>query len=289
LEGSVAVNRITNRNDFESSHGLIALEGGRVDPERPAGKVWLVGAGPGDPELLTRKAERLIQCADVILHDCLIGEEILAMAPPTAMRMNVGKRKGGPSVAQQHINKLLVALARRGLQVVRLKGGDPFIFGRGGEELLACREAGVACDVVPGVSAALAAAAGAGAPLTHRGLAQSVTLVTGQSSVESAELDLDWAALARPNHTLAVYMGLSTAPSIAWRLLAEGRSPSTPVLIVSRASLPGERRVQSTLGELAGVSAILQGPAVLLIGETAALAEPVRSQEANATRVRIEA
>ncbi|HEY1930121.1 MAG TPA: uroporphyrinogen-III C-methyltransferase [Caulobacteraceae bacterium] len=281
--------RITNRNNFESSHGLIALEGGRDDPERPAGKVWLVGAGPGDPELLTRKAERLIQCADVILHDCLIGEAILAMAPPSAMRMNVGKRKGGPSVAQQHINSLLVALARRGLQVVRLKGGDPFIFGRGGEELLACREAGVTCEVVPGVSAAIAAAAGAGAPLTHRGLAQSVTFVTGQSSVESAELDLDWAALARPNHTLAVYMGLSTAPTIAWRLLAQGRSPSTPVLLVSRASLPGERRVQTTLGELAGVSAMLQGPAVLLIGETAALADPGDGQAAIAVLSRMQA
>jgi uroporphyrin-III C-methyltransferase len=290
LKGSVGVTWNTNRNNASSAHGLIALDGGEGDlAGRPAGKVWLVGAGPGDPELLTRKAERLIQCADVILHDCLIGEDVLAMAPPTAMRMNVGKRKGGPSVAQQHINSLLIALARRGLQVVRLKGGDPFIFGRGGEELLACREAGVACEVVPGVSAAIAAAAGAGAPLTHRGLAQSVTFVTGQSSTESSELDLDWAALARPNHTLAVYMGLSTAPTIAWRLLAEGRSPSTPVLLVSRASLPGERRVLTTLGELAGVSATLQGPAVLLIGETAALADPGDGQAAIAVLSRMQA
>lgn len=286
LEGSVAVTWNTTRNNTRSSHGLIALDGGG---RHAAGKVWLVGAGPGDPELMTRKAERLIQCADVILHDCLIGEAILAMAPPTAMRMNVGKRKGGPSVAQQHINNLLIALARRGLQVVRLKGGDPFIFGRGGEELLACREAGVACEVVPGVTAALAAAAGAGAPLTHRGVAQSVTFVTGQSSVESSELDLDWAALARPNHTLAVYMGLSAVPTIAWRLLAEGRSPTTPVLLVSQASLPRERRVQTTLADLAGVAATLEGPAVLLIGETAALAEPVARQQATASLRQVQA
>ena len=289
MEGSIAVTRISTRNSLEFSHGLIAFEGGKREPARLEGKVWLVGAGPGDPELLTRKAERLIQCADVILHDCLIGEEILAMAPRTAMRMNVGKRKGGPSVAQQHINSLLIALARRGLQVVRLKGGDPFIFGRGGEELLACREAGVACEVVPGVSAAVAAAAGAGTPLTHRGMAQSVTFVTGQSSAESAELDLDWAALARPNHTLAIHMGLSTAPTIAWRLLSDGRSPSTPVLLVSRASLPRERRVLTTLGELAGVAAMVEGPAVLLIGETAALADVEDHMEADLARSRVEA
>jgi uroporphyrin-III C-methyltransferase len=287
LEGSLSVTWNPNRNNTPSSHGLIALDGGMA--KRPMGKVWLVGAGPGDPELMTRKAERLIQCADVILHDCLIGEAILAMAPPAAMRMNVGKRKGGPSVAQEQINRLLIALARRGLQIVRLKGGDPFIFGRGGEELLACRHEGVPCEVVPGVSAALAAAAGAGAPLTHRGVAQSVTFVTGQSSAQSAELDLDWTALARPNHTLAVYMGLSAAPEIASRLLAEGRSPSTPVLLVSRASLPRERRAQTTLGDLARVAPALEGPVVLLIGETAALADAVDRQAANTPLRRIEA
>ena len=286
LKGSVAVTWNTNRNNTRSSHGLIALDGGAG---HAVGKVWLVGAGPGDPELMTRKAERLLQQADVILHDCLIGEAILAMAPAGALRMDVGKRKGGPSVAQEHINRLLVALARRGLQVVRLKGGDPFIFGRGGEEMLACREAGVACEAVPGVTAALAAASGAGAPLTHRGLAQAVTFVTGHSSVESAELDLDWAALAQPNHTLAIYMGLSAASTIAWRLLAEGRSPSTPVLLVSNASLPQECRVQTTLGQLAFVAATLEGPAVLLIGETAALAEPVNRQAANAAACGIRA
>jgi uroporphyrin-III C-methyltransferase len=291
LKGSAALIWSATRNTTESAHGFIAFDGGegrQADRRRP-GKVWLVGAGPGDPELMTRKAERLLQCADVILHDHLIGEGILALAPPTAMRMHVGKRKGGPSYAQEHINRLLVALARRGVQVVRLKGGDPFIFGRGGEELVACRDAGVACEVVPGVSAAIAAAASAGAPLTHRGVAQSVTFVTGQSSAESAELDLDWATLARPNHTLAVYMGLSAAPAIASRLLAEGRSPTTPVLVVSRASLARERRVQTTLGELARIAAALEGPSVLLIGETAALADLAERQAADADQRRIQA
>ncbi len=160
---------------------------------------------------------------------------------------------------QEDINALLVGLARDGLKVVRLKGGDPFVFGRGGEELLACRAAGVECHVVPGVSAALAAGAGAGAPLTHRGLSQSVTFVTGHAAA-GAEPDLDWTALARTNQTVVVYMGLSTAPAIAARLIAAGRQSSTPVLVVESASLPHERRVASTLAELGAQTLGLEGP-----------------------------
>ncbi len=244
-----------------------------------AGKVWLVGAGPGDPELLTLKALRVLRAAEVLVYDRLISPEILMLAPTAARRLYVGKRKSKHSVPQGHLNALLVALAREGLSVVRLKGGDPFMFGRGGEELLACRDAGVACEVVPGVSAALAAAASAGAPLTHRGLAQAVTFVTGHAAPAAdgrdgfGEPDLDWAALAQPNHTLAVYMGLSTASAIAARLIAAGRSSSTPVLIVERASQADERRAVTTLAGLPNAASNFEGPAVLVIGEVAGLAQ----------------
>ncbi|WP_158917396.1 uroporphyrinogen-III C-methyltransferase [Caulobacter sp. S45] len=258
--------------------GLVLLRGG-PDVGAPArgGKVWLVGAGPGDPELLTLKALRVMQSADVVLHDRLAPQAVLDLAAPGARRLYVGKRKSNHSVPQDELNELLVALAREGLQVVRLKGGDPFMFGRGGEELLACRAAGVACEVIPGVSAAFAAASASGAPLTHRGLAQAVTFVTGHAAMTPggapAEPDLDWIALSRPNHTVVVYMGLSTAPVIAARLAEAGRALGTPVLIVERASQPAERRVLTTLGALSEVAATLAGPAVLIIGEVASLAQ----------------
>jgi uroporphyrin-III C-methyltransferase len=237
-----------------------------------AGVVWLVGAGPGDPELLTVKALRLLQSADVVVHDRLTPQPILDLAGPAARLIDVGKRKSRHTLPQDDINRLLVALALEGLKVVRLKGGDPFLFGRGGEEMLACREAGVEVHVVPGVSAALAASADIGAPLTHRGLAQAVTFVTGHAAGD-ADPDLDWAALARPNQTLAIYMGLTTAGRIAARLIASGRAPSTPVAVVESASLPNERRLVTTLAELPAAVADLAGPALLIVGEVAALAE----------------
>lgn len=252
---------------------LVPLAGGAAP--RP-GRVTLVGAGPGDPDLLTLKAVKALARADVVVHDRLVSEAVLAHAPASARRIYVGKQKARHAVPQGDIDALLVGLARSGLEVVRLKGGDPFVFGRGGEELLACRAAGVTCEVVPGVSAAVAAAAGAGAPLTHRGLAQAVTFVTGHAAPDEEgvrEPDLDWPALARPNQTVAVYMGLSAAPVIAARLLAAGRDASTPVLIVEAASQPGERRALTTLAELAEAAQVFAGPAVLLIGETAALAD----------------
>jgi uroporphyrin-III C-methyltransferase len=242
---------------------LIALSGGERAARAP-GKVWLVGAGPGDPELLTRKAERLIAEADVVVHDRLVGEGVLALVPAATRRLYVGKRKSHHSVPQDELNSLLVALAREGLKVVRLKGGDPFVFGRGGEEMLACREAGVDCEIVPGISAALAAAASAGAPLTHRGLAQTLSLVTAHAAMadgEATEPDLDWTAL-----------GLSTAPVMAARLIAAGRAPSTPVLIVENASRSAERRALCTLATLTETARSFTGPAVLIVGETAALA-----------------
>ncbi|MDR3512306.1 MAG: uroporphyrinogen-III C-methyltransferase [Caulobacteraceae bacterium] len=252
----------------ETGRGLVVLKGqaGR------AGVVWLVGAGPGDPDLLTVKALRLLQAADVVVHDRLTPRPILDLAAPGARLIDVGKRKSRHTLPQDGINQLLVGLAREGLKVVRLKGGDPFMFGRGGEELEALRAAGIEAHVVPGVTAALAAAAGAGAPLTHRGLAQAVTFVTGHAAA-GAEPDLDWTALARTNHTVAIYMGLSTAPGIAARLIAAGRSPLTPVAVVENASLPDERRLVTTLSALGDSVAGLDGPALLIVGEVAALAK----------------
>lgn len=258
---------------------LIPLKGGAMTGAA-AGKVWLVGAGPGDPDLLTVKALRLLQSADVVVHDRLTPPALVALARPDARLIDVGKRKSRHTLPQDDINQLLAALAREGLEVVRLKGGDPFVFGRGGEELSALRESGVEVEVVPGVTAALAAAAGAGVPLTHRGLAQAVTFVTGHAAVKDGENgqsigepDLDWAVLSRPNHTVVVYMGVTTAAMLADRLVAAGRGASTPVLIVENASRPDERRVLTRLAELPKAAAGLDGPALLVIGEVAALAE----------------
>ena len=237
-----------------------------------AGVVWLVGAGPGDPDLLTVKALRLLQGADVVVHDRLTPQPILDLAGPKARLIDVGKRKSHHTLPQDDINQLLVALAREGLTVVRLKGGDPFLFGRGGEELQTLRDAGVETHVVPGVTAALAAAAGAGVALTHRGLAQAAIFVTGHAA-QGGEPDLDWAALAKTNQTVVVYMGLSTAPGIAARLIHAGRAASTPVLVVENASLANERRLLTRLSQLGQDTQGLEGPALLVIGEVAAMAD----------------
>ena len=271
------------RRDAGRDRGLVALAGGASTP-RARGKVWLVGAGPGDPELLTLKAARVLACADVVVHDRLVSPQIIDLAPASARRLYVGKRKSSHSLPQDDVNDLLVALAFEGLVVVRLKGGDPFLFGRGGEELLACRAAGVDCEVVPGISAAVAASATVGAPLTHRGLAQAVTFITGHAQIspdgEAKSPDLDWTSLAKANHTIAVYMGLSTAPMIAARLMAAGRSGSTPVVVVESASRAEERRVLTTLRQLPEAVQTLDGPAMLIIGEVAALAQISRPASA---------
>jgi uroporphyrin-III C-methyltransferase len=275
---------VTDRSADRNRDGRLVVFDGKGGTHAPGnvfgregGRVWLVGAGPGDPELLTLKAARLLREADVVVHDRLIAEAILDLIPSRARRIYVGKKKSSHSVPQDGINDLITAMALEGLTVVRLKGGDPFIFGRGGEELLACRVAGVPCDVVPGVSAGLAAAASAGAPLTHRGLSQAVTFVTGHAAPTGddawGEPALDWAMLAKPNHTVVVYMGVSTAPVIAARLIAAGRSASTPVLIVENASRADERRIKATVQGMAEAAAQVSGPAVLIIGEVAALAD----------------
>ena len=263
------------RRDSAMRPKRLVVLGGR--PPARAGVVWLVGAGPGDPELLTLKALKALQSADVVVHDGLVTAAILDLAPPAARRISVAKRKSRHSYSQDEINRMLTAFAREGLTVVRLKGGDPFIFGRGGEELEACRAAGVECRVIPGVTAALAAGASAGAPLTHRGSAQAVTFVTGHAA-KGGEPDLDWAALARPNQTVVIYMGLSMAAPIAARLMAAGGASSTPALIVENASRADERRIVTTLGGLAAAAAGLSGPALLIVGEAMALAEASRAE-----------
>lgn len=266
--------------------GLVLLDGSNA---RTVGTVWLVGAGPGDPELLTLKALKVLQGADVVVHDGLVSAEILDLAPTAAQRISVAKRKSRHAYPQDEINRMLVAFALQGLKVVRLKGGDPFIFGRGGEELEACRAAGVACVVVPGVTAALSAGASAGAPLTHRGLAQAVTFVTGHAA-RDGEPDLDWESLARPNQTVVIYMGVSTAAGIARRLIEAGRAPATPALIVENASRPDERRIVTLLADLANAAAPVKGPALLIVGEAMALAvagEPWQTTQIEARAVEL--
>jgi uroporphyrin-III C-methyltransferase/precorrin-2 dehydrogenase/sirohydrochlorin ferrochelatase len=237
-----------------------------------AGSVTLVGAGPGDPGLLTLNALRALQQADVILHDRLVSAEVLDLARRDAERVCVGKAARGHSVAQGRIHELLLEHARAGRRVVRLKGGDPFIFGRGGEELEFLARHGIPFEVVPGITAAIACGAYAGIPLTHREHAQSVRFVTAHCG-ESIDT-LDWTALAQERHTVALYMGVNGLASIERQLLAHGRSPQTPVAIVENGSRPEQRVVLATLGGLAeaGRAEAVQSPALVIVGEVAALA-----------------
>lgn len=237
------------------------------------GEVWLVGAGPGDPDLLTRKAEKLIHAADIIFYDALVGPGVLALAQQNATMMPVGKRSGRHSKDQTSINDLLLSAARAGLRVVRLKGGDPSIFGRSGEEMEHLRSHGITVHVVPGITAASAAAASAGISLTLRGMARRLQFVTAHVRAGEA-LDLDWQALADPEATLAVYMGRAAAPEVASNLIAAGLAPDTPVMAVENASLPNERRFSTRLDllGLAVQTAIGNGPALLLIGKAVSAA-----------------
>jgi len=242
---------------------------------RAKGRVLLVGAGPGDPELLTMKAVRALKAADVIFYDRLVGDGVLDHARREAELVPVGKAKGAHSVAQEEINGLLIARALAGETVVRLKGGDPFIFGRGGEELDALRAAGVAIEIVPGVTAGIAAAASLQIPLTHRDVSHTVTFVSGHEAggVEPSFEHLDLAGLASGTNTLLVYMGVTTAGIIAKRLLEAGFRPGLPVIAVENASRDDERRVRATITELAeGPERLgLKSPAVLIFGEVAGL------------------
>ena len=236
------------------------------------GEVWLVGAGPGDPGLLTLRAAEALRTADLVLHDALPGREVLRLIRPGAEIIAVGKRKGAAPVSQARINARLIAGARAGLRVVRLKGGDPFVFGRGGEEAQALAAAGIPWRVVPGVTAGTAAPAAAGIPLTHRGVASAVTFVTGHDEAGDLPGSIDWDALAKTGGTIAAYMALTRLDAIALRLIAGGRAPETPVAIVAAATLPGQAVLRSTLGActLAARRAALPTPALVVIGEVAA-------------------
>ncbi len=241
-----------------------------ADPLIAPGQVWLVGAGPGDPDLLTRKAERLIGAASVVFHDALVGPGVLALIPPHVRRVSVGKRSGRHSKDQRTIDQLLVEAALDGERVVRLKGGDPSIFGRSAEELDALHAHGIDVRVCPGITAASAAAAGAGVSLTLRGLSRRLVLATAHVRSGGA-LELDWQALADPEATLAIYMGKAQAGTIARQLAAAGMAGDTPVLLVENASLPEERRLSTRLDLLPiAAGALGDGPALILVGEAVA-------------------
>jgi uroporphyrin-III C-methyltransferase/precorrin-2 dehydrogenase/sirohydrochlorin ferrochelatase len=235
------------------------------------GEAWLIGAGPGDPGLLTMRALQLMQRADVIVHDRLVSEEVLALARRDAERISVGKTPGCKSTTQDEINELLIGLVREGKRVCRLKGGDPFIFGRGGEEIEALSAAGVRYQVVPGITAAAGCAAYSGIPLTHREVAQSVVLLTahGKNSVDR----LDWASLARDRQTLAIYMAVRRFPDIRRKLIQFGRSPETPIAIIENGTSDNQRIIHGRLGDLTDLAGRhdVVAPAILIVGEVAKL------------------
>jgi uroporphyrinogen III methyltransferase / synthase len=265
--------------------------------------VYLVGAGPGDPGLLTKRALELIASADVVLYDRLIPSSALDGARADAELLFVGKEGGGPSVPQEQTEELMVARAGEGKSVVRLKGGDPFVFGRGGEEALTLRAASIPFEIVPGVTAGVAATAYAGIPVTHRGLARAVALVTGQTredgdgaTTAGDEAGVDWAALAAFPGTLVLYMGVRRLPQIAAALIAAGRSPSEPVAVIEKGTLPGQRTVSATLETIAETVARegIRAPSITVVGAVAALSEeiswlpprPLRGRTVAVTRAR---
>lgn len=235
--------------------------------------VYLVGAGPGNPELITVRGLELLRSCDAVVYDTLASEELVDETPADALRIS---REG---LRQHEIDRLLVELGRSGLEVVRLKGGDPFLFGRGAEEALALEAAGVACEIVPGVSALAAAPASAGVPITHRGLSDRVTIVSGHSAHGD---ELDYEALARAGGTLVVFMGRTALARIASGLIGAGMRPSTPVLLASRATCPDERHVVTTLAACGERAASLASPTLVVVGEVVSLAHGARAQARSA-------
>jgi len=240
-------------------------------PRLQPGWVWLAGAGPGDPGLTALHTLNAIAEADVIVSDALVNPALLKLARPDAEIVDAGKRGGKASPAQDDISRRLVGYARRGVRVLRLKGGDPFVFGRGGEEALALVRAGIPFRIVPGVTAGIGGLAYAGIPATHRDTNQAVTFITGSGAKGSAP-DLDWSAIAKGSPTIVLYMARKFAGEIAAKLIAAGRSPHEPAAIISNASLKNQTTTVTTLGELGAAAALADAPAILVIGENVRLA-----------------
>ncbi|SFR50004.1 siroheme synthase CysG [Thiomicrospira sp. ALE5] len=242
--------------------------------QTPTGEVFLVGAGPGDPDLLTIKALRILQTADVIVYDRLVSEEIINLTRREAERIYVGKSMSNHTLPQEQINQLLVDLAKQGKKVIRLKGGDPYIFGRGAEEQALLREHGVACTVVPGISSASGIAASTGIPLTHRDYAQSVKLVTGHT--RQGIVDLDWDCLVDPNQTLVIYMGLSNVDIITRQLIEHGMNPATPMAVIENGTRANQRVLVTDLAQATEqvAQAQIQAPALMMIGKVVQCVEP---------------
>ena len=255
----------------DKRHALRVLADALELPRLEPGWVWLAGAGPGDPGLASLHTLHAISEADVILSDALVNKALLALARPDAEIVDAGKRGGKPSATQGSISRRLVAYARKGLRVLRLKGGDPFVFGRGGEEALALARAGIPFRVVPGVTAGIGGLAYAGIPVTHRDTNQAVTFITG-SGADGRAPSLDWAALAKGSPTIVLYMERKHAREIARNLIAAGRNPNEPAAIVSNASLEGQTTLVTRLGALGEAAAVADTPALLVIGENVRLA-----------------
>lgn len=239
------------------------------------GKVWLVGAGPGDADLLTVKALKAINAADIIFYDQLVSEEICALFPKNIPALYVGKVKNNHSIPQEDLNQLLVNQAQLGLNVCRIKGGDPFVFGRGGEELLELRKAGVEAEVIPGITSASGCTTYADIPLTHRGIAQGCTFVTGHAE---KTLDVNWNALAQLNHTLVFYMGLTRAGEISDNLLAGGLAADTPVAIIENGCRKDQRNVISTVADFPAdvLREQVKSPALIVVGKVVGLREQLQ-------------
>lgn len=245
----------------------------KIDDKLEAGKVWLIGAGPGDPDLLTVKAARLIAHADALVYDHLVGGGIMDLARSDARLIYAGKEASNHTLPQDSINQLLVDLAREGLSVVRLKGGDPFIFGRGGEELETLVASGIPFEVIPGVTAAAGCAAYSGFPLTHRDHAQALTFVTGH--LKDGSVNLDWPALARPCHTVVFYMGIGAAAEICRQMIAHGLPSTTPAAVVRNGTLPDQQTLLATLGTLPQriSESKIKPPALIIVGSVVSLHE----------------
>src|SRR5579863_5865109 len=279
IDGPIGALVLSGRKDEADSAlkniGDASAFAGALASGKAVGSVTLVGAGPGDPELLTIKALRALQDADVIFYDELVNPEILDRARRDAARVPVGRRVGKPGIGQDAVNKLLIEAARSGRRAVRLKGGDPFIFGRGGEEVEALREAGIAYSIVPGISAGFGAAAQFEVPLTFRHEALRITFLTAHKARDTKAVD--WSTLTDEKMTVVVYMGMTAAPSVRAGLLAAGRSPQTPVGVFARVTRPDARAVVGTLDELpALIGQVDGGPAILVIGDVVAHSAPWR-------------